>query len=163
MYRPVFCLHFCKPISGRDTPSPHLPRTKAVPSSLHACIRVASSLHDNRAVYVVRMRVSRIIKQWNPERLSLPWSEQTAKEERRRSEQSANILRFLRAKRCRKCLKRTGCCFTFEKIHESGTRKTHEVNCNMQHAAVISIFNSNKKSCASSVWNEYAAGVRALF
>ncbi|HXL00834.1 MAG TPA: hypothetical protein PLE90_05475 [Dysgonamonadaceae bacterium] len=68
------------------------------------------------------MRVSCIIKQWNPERLSLPWSEQTAKEERRRSEQSANILRFLRAKRCRKCLKRTGCSFYVRKDAGIGVR-----------------------------------------
>lgn len=40
---------FCKRISGQDTyPSPHLPRTKAVPSSLHPCIKVASPSHHPR-------------------------------------------------------------------------------------------------------------------
>jgi len=76
---------FCKPISGLDTPSPHQVRTKAAPSSLHACISLAPSLHDNRAVYAVSMRVSCIINLWNPELLFLPWSEQRAKEERTRS------------------------------------------------------------------------------
>ncbi len=45
----------CKPISGRDSilgqdtyPSPHLPRTKAVPSSLHPCIKVISPSHHPR-------------------------------------------------------------------------------------------------------------------
>ncbi|HXL01290.1 MAG TPA: hypothetical protein PLE90_07845 [Dysgonamonadaceae bacterium] len=40
------------------------------------------------------MRVSRIINLRNPQLLSLPWSEQRAKEERRRSGQSANISGF---------------------------------------------------------------------
>jgi len=46
-------------------------------------------MHDNRAVYAVSMRVSRIINRQNPEPLSLPWSEQRANKERRRSEQRA--------------------------------------------------------------------------
>jgi len=36
-------------------------------------------------VYAVSMRVSRIINLRNPKLLFLPWSEQRAKEERRRS------------------------------------------------------------------------------
>jgi len=40
---------FSKRISGQDTyPSPHLPRTKAVPSSLHPCIKVISPSHHPR-------------------------------------------------------------------------------------------------------------------
>ena len=39
-----------KRISGKDTPSPHHPRTKAVPSSLHACIRLTPTLHKVRSV-----------------------------------------------------------------------------------------------------------------
>ena len=73
--------------SAKQTPpSSHLPRTKAVPSSLHACISLAPSMHDNREVYAVSMRVSRIINLRNPELLFLPWSEQGANKERTRSE-----------------------------------------------------------------------------
>ena len=76
-------------VSGLDSvktaPSPYQVRTKSAPSSLHACISLALNMHDNRVVYAVSMRVSRIINRQNPEPLSLPWSEQRAKEERTRS------------------------------------------------------------------------------
>jgi transposase len=39
-----------KLILGQDTPSPHQVRTKAAPSSLHACIRLASFSHEVRSV-----------------------------------------------------------------------------------------------------------------
>ena len=45
-----------KLILGQDTPSPHQVRTKAAPSSLHACIRLASFSHEVRSV---RTAVSR--------------------------------------------------------------------------------------------------------
>jgi hypothetical protein len=54
------------------TPSPYQGCTFSAPSSLHACISLAPSLHDNRAVYAVSMRVSRIINLRNPELLFLP-------------------------------------------------------------------------------------------
>jgi hypothetical protein len=39
-----------KLILGQDTPSPHQVRTKAAPSSLHACITLASFSHEVRSV-----------------------------------------------------------------------------------------------------------------
>ncbi len=74
---------------AKTAPSPYQVRTKSAPSSLHACISLAPNMHDNRAVYAVSMRVSRIINRQNPEPLSLPWSEQRANKERTRSEQRA--------------------------------------------------------------------------
>jgi hypothetical protein len=68
-------------------------------------------MHDNQAVYVVSMRVSRIINLRNPLLLSLPWSEQRANKERTKSEQRAKE-------------ERTKCeyspVFTYEKMQESG-------------------------------------------
>ena len=46
----IFVYIYCKPISGLDTPSSYQVRTKAAPSSLHACIRLASSSHEVRSV-----------------------------------------------------------------------------------------------------------------
>ncbi|MDD4379095.1 MAG: hypothetical protein PHN83_04040, partial [Dysgonamonadaceae bacterium] len=69
-------------------------RTKSAPSSLHACISLAPNMHDNQAVYVVSMRVSRIINLRNPLLLSLPWSEQRANKERTKSEGRANKVRI---------------------------------------------------------------------
>ncbi|NMB49780.1 MAG: hypothetical protein GX997_04885 [Bacteroidales bacterium] len=51
-------------------------------------------MHDNRAVYAVKMRVSRIINLRNPQLFSLPWSEQRANKERRESEEGANKVRI---------------------------------------------------------------------
>jgi hypothetical protein len=85
VYRSVFLFTFTLNLFRDNTPSPYQVRTKTAPSSLHACISLAPSLHDNRAVYAVNMRVSRIINLRNPELLSLPWSEQRAKEKRTRS------------------------------------------------------------------------------
>ena len=82
--------------SAKQTPpSSHLPRTKAVPSSLHACISLAPSMHDNRTVYAVSMRVSRIINLRNPELLFLPWSEQGANKERRNASETCKNQHYL--------------------------------------------------------------------
>jgi len=44
----IFVYIYRKRISGQDTSFPHLPRTKAAPSSLHACITLAPSSHKVR-------------------------------------------------------------------------------------------------------------------
>jgi hypothetical protein len=46
----IFVYIYCKPISGLDTPSSYQVRTKAAPSSLHACIGLASFSHKVRSV-----------------------------------------------------------------------------------------------------------------
>jgi hypothetical protein len=80
-----------KLILGQDTPSPHQVRTKAAPSSLHACIRLASFSHEVRSV---RTAVSRfkcgkrgrfVLHRSHGIRCCYPCFE--AKEERRKSEE----------------------------------------------------------------------------
>jgi hypothetical protein len=82
----------------KSVPSPLLPRFKSAPKFCFFCCKYAGVFYDKSTesdVFVPALERTK--------------SEQRAKKERRKSEQSANILRFLRTKRCRKCLKRTCC------------------------------------------------------
>jgi hypothetical protein len=110
----------CKPISGRDktyfrarhiftAPSPHLRRTFAVPSSLHACIRLASSLHKVCSASTAESRstcgkyAGLLYVDFAESRVLVPAlerrkSEQGAKEERRRSDKKTRENPFYRTK-----------------------------------------------------------------